>query len=213
MKYIELMDSKKEDLSVYIIAYCVMNNHIHMLIHYKETADLSKYMQKLNTSFAKYYNQSEERVGFVFRNRYTCEPILNETYLINCIKYIHNNPVKAKIVNKCTEYPYSSYKDFYNQNKIKEIKQKTGIRILPDSIFEEGNIGYFIDIDENLEEKIDYAIVEFCKTNNIEIYKLYESEENLKKLVELLKNNYNVYYIDIMKKFQITKRNIKKLKS
>ena len=54
------------------------------------------------------------RKGYVFRDRYVSEPIDSKKYLINCIKYIHMNPVKAKIVKYCREYKFSSY-NFYNK--------------------------------------------------------------------------------------------------
>ena len=56
-----------------------------------------------------------DRVGYVYRDRFVSEPITSYRYLIQCIKYIHFNPVKAKIVERCEEYKISSYKLFKNK--------------------------------------------------------------------------------------------------
>lgn len=68
--YIKIMYEQKEDLDIKIISYCIMNNHAHILICTKDVADLSKYMQKVNTRYAVYYNKKYNRVGYVFRDRY-----------------------------------------------------------------------------------------------------------------------------------------------
>lgn len=210
-KYIHLLDDKKQDLSIYIVAYCIMNNHVHLLIYYEKLDDLSKYMQKVNTSFAKYYNEMFERVGFVFRDRYKCQPILDKKYLINCIKYIHNNPVRANIVKRCEEYPYSSYKDFLQKDKIEDINQKTGADIDLTSVIEYKITGYFIDIDEDINEKIDYGVSDFCKKENIEIYKLLEDKVICKKIINYLKNEWQISYVDIMKKFNISRGTLQRM--
>ena len=87
--YIKIMYNLKKEHNLKIIAYCVMNNHTHMLIKVERLKDLSKYMQCMNTKYAKYYNKKYNRVGYVFRDRYKCEGIYNEKQLHNCIRYIY----------------------------------------------------------------------------------------------------------------------------
>ena len=91
--YISILKNKKEEYSVEIIAYCIMNNHAHFLIFSENVNYLSKFMQRVNTSYARFYNKENNRVGYVFRDRYNSQPIYNHTQLYNCIKYIHNNPI------------------------------------------------------------------------------------------------------------------------
>ena len=117
-KYKELLLDQLDKYDVKIISYCIMNNHAHILIYTKEIELMSEYMKSVNTSYARYYNKSENRVGYVFRNRYESEPIYEEIYLLNCIGYIHNNPVKAKMVNSVGEYKYSSYSDYIYKSGI-----------------------------------------------------------------------------------------------
>ena len=99
-----------------MLAYCIMSNHAHFLIYREKCEELSKFMQKLNTSYAVYYNKAKDRVGFVFRNRYNTQEILNQGQLYTCLRYIHNNPVKAKICKEMKDYPYSSYNEFFDRN-------------------------------------------------------------------------------------------------
>ena len=113
-KYEKLMREASEKYDIKIISYCIMNNHAHMLLFTDDIEEMSNFMKSINISFSKYYNNVKNRVGVVFRNRYESEPILNRQYLFNCIAYIHNNPVKAKMVTKPSQYKYSSYNRFIN---------------------------------------------------------------------------------------------------
>ena len=96
--YLKLLNEKRKELKIKIIAYCIMNNHAHLLMETKNIKELSKFMQKINGCYAKYYNFMEDRVGYVFRDRYKCQIIKNQKHLVQCIKYIHQNPVKAGMV-------------------------------------------------------------------------------------------------------------------
>ena len=81
-----------------------MNNHAHLLIFREKSEYVGKYMQRLNTSYSQFYNKINNRVGYVFRNRYYSQDILTAQQLYNCLRYIHNNPVKAEITRTMKEY-------------------------------------------------------------------------------------------------------------
>lgn len=119
--YISILYELKDELNIKIIAYCIMNNHAHLLIHTNDVSNLTKYMHKTNTKYAIYYNKIHDRVGYVFRNRFKSEGIYSERQLYNCISYIYNNPVKAKICRTPEEYPYSNskyYKGIIEENNL-----------------------------------------------------------------------------------------------
>ena len=90
-----------------IHAYCLMNNHVHLLVSAWGTG-LPELMQKLGTRYASYYNWKYEHVGHVFQGRYKSELILDTRYLVSVLKYIINNPVKAGL-GSAALYPWSSY--------------------------------------------------------------------------------------------------------
>ena len=135
-KYKEIILRKLESSEINILAYCIMNNHAHFLIYSEKTEYLSKFMQKLNTSYSQFYNKVNRRVGYVFRDRYYTQDILTERQLYCCLRYIHNNPVKACICKDMWEYQYSSYNEFIGE---KMIINNQGIKLLFGSIqgFEE----------------------------------------------------------------------------
>ena len=114
-KYLELLKKYYTKLNVDIIAYCIMDNHIHFLLYSNKIENISDFMQQVNSQYAMYYNKKNERVGYVYRNRFKSKPIKGKQQLYACIKYIHMNPVKAKIVKNEEDYIYSSYNDYLNQ--------------------------------------------------------------------------------------------------
>jgi len=117
-KYLYLVKKYSAIHNIKIISYCIMNNHAHFLIYTKDIESMSKTMQKSNILYSRYYNENENRVGHLFRNRYISQPIVNRHHLFQCLVYIHRNPVKAGIVNKLDQYHYSSYNDYQNKSGI-----------------------------------------------------------------------------------------------
>lgn len=110
--FLKCMLNKLETCKVEILGYCIMDNHAHILLYCENISEMSSYMKMINTQFARYYNEHNMRVGYVFRDRFLSEPIMNQKYLYSCLAYIHMNPVKAKLVNYPSEYIFSSYNDF-----------------------------------------------------------------------------------------------------
>ena len=96
MKY--LLDFKKK-YEIRILAYCLMSNHVHILI--KDEHDLmSKAMQSISVKYSQYFNKRYERCGHLFQNRYKSEIVESLNYLVNVIDYIHLNPKKAGMVKR-----------------------------------------------------------------------------------------------------------------
>lgn len=117
-EYLNIIEQKKENYNFLILAYCMMSNHAHFLIYTENVEEFGKFMQKVNLKYSMFYNKNENRCGIVFRNRYKAEPIYDIKYLVNCIKYIHENPVKAKIVEKC-DIKYVEIQNFFDISKSK----------------------------------------------------------------------------------------------
>ena len=107
-KFIKTILQKNLEELFIIYAYCVMNNHAH-LIAKEEKESISKFMKRITISYAFYFNAKYDRVGHVFQDRFKSEAIKNDSYLLSAIRYVHNNPEKAGIMNK-ENYPWSSYK-------------------------------------------------------------------------------------------------------
>lgn len=201
--YVKIMYKIKEEHNIDIIAYCIMNNHTHMLIETKAIEQLSKYMQRINTTYGKYYNKKYSRVGYVFRDRYKAEGIYSEKHLYNCIKYIHNNPVKAGICNKAEEYPYSNYKMMKT-----EFKERYSLMTNSECNNEEY---VFIDVDEKNVITCNKIIEAYLKENRIDLKSIKQRKELLKELILLLKDKNKISLRKIAEELEISRETVRKI--
>ncbi|ODS30701.1 MAG: hypothetical protein SCARUB_04182 [Candidatus Scalindua rubra] len=94
--------------NVYISAYCLMSTHYHIVVNTSE-GNLSRFMRHLNGIYTQRYNRKYKRDGTLFRGRYKAILIQAEVYLSQVVKYVHQNPLKAKIVNNLDNYKWSSH--------------------------------------------------------------------------------------------------------
>ena len=130
--YEKLILLQTEEFNVNILAYCIMDNHAHILIRVKEVENMSNFMHKINSQYATYYNKKHHRTGYVFKNRYKSQMINSLKHLYRCIDYIHDNPVKAGICETREQYKFSSYSNLYQNNQIKEECKITVVRKMGD---------------------------------------------------------------------------------
>ncbi|MBQ5759363.1 MAG: transposase, partial [Schwartzia sp.] len=93
-KYLALLEKYQEENDITLMAYCLMDNHVHLLIR-DNNGSLSLFMKQMGVSYALYYNRKYERVGHLFQDRYKSEVVDREEYLLTAYRYILNNPVKA----------------------------------------------------------------------------------------------------------------------
>lgn len=94
-----------------LFAYCLMGNHVHLLLQTgKEPLELV--MKRIGTRYAVWYNSKYERIGHLFQDRYKSEAVQDEAYFVTVLRYILNNPVKAGICDKATDYSLSSARDY-----------------------------------------------------------------------------------------------------
>lgn len=199
--YCKLIYKYMKTCNVKIIAYCIMNNHGHLLAYIDKIENLSKCMQCINTTYAMYHNKKYKKTGYVFRNRYKVEPIFNEQHLNNCINYIHNNPVKANICNKPTEYKYSSCRE-YETGKGKIINRSKDIfpeiNIIYNFNEKEGKKHNFMDYEEDKDfvDKLQ-VIEEYVRKNKISIAEIKHNRKYLKELVIKLKEESNLTHQEI----------------
>ena len=108
LKFIKILKKVKQKGEYELYAYCLMSNHVHLLIKEKNE-QISRVMKRINISYVNYFNQKYQQIGHLFQDRYKSEPIESENYLLAVLSYIHNNPLNAFVVNNLEEYPWSSY--------------------------------------------------------------------------------------------------------
>lgn len=100
-----------------IHAFCLMNNHIHLVIQVADIP-LSRIMQNVSLRFTKWINYSQSRTGHLFQGRYKALLIDAETYLLELVRYVHLNPVRAGIVSTAAEYPWSGHRGYLGMELI-----------------------------------------------------------------------------------------------
>ncbi len=183
-KFIKTVIKKKANKSFKLYAYCIMDNHLHLVIkEQKET--ISQIIKKIAISYVYYFNNKYKRVGHLFQDRYKSETIEDEAYLLSAIRYVHNNPEKAEIIKK-EKYKWSSYPNYIDilnhHREIPEIKEILEIfssdtkKALKEFInfsnkYEEKN---FLEMKETIKSEID-------EENGNEYINGYLKSRNLKK--------------------------------
>ena len=107
--FLELLGNVVETYNWAIHAYCLMDNHYHLLI---ETPDgnLSQGMRQLNGVYTQRFNREHQRVGHVFQGRYKAIIVQKEPYLLEVARYIVLNPVRAHMVQNPGDWPWSNYR-------------------------------------------------------------------------------------------------------
>lgn len=134
-------------------AFCLMNNHIHLLIKASSAKELSRFMQSLGTGYAMYFNAKYSHVGPVFQGRYKGEPIDDFNYFLTCIRYIHNNPEKAGIAKR-ENYEWSSYPYYVGDDVVvPELKVET-----KDVLDILGGVAEFVGFSQARDDAMDESL-------------------------------------------------------
>jgi putative transposase len=95
-----------------IIAFCLMPNHYHLLIKVESDKYMDESLRPLIVSYSKAVNNEQDRTGPLFQGRYQSILIEDDEYLLDCVKYIHLNPVKAHLVSSPEKWKHSSYLNY-----------------------------------------------------------------------------------------------------
>ena len=125
--YYGIINKVAKDMDIEIYGYCLMRNHVHLLLRRRENS-LEHFFRLVNTRYAMYLNKKYDLVGRVFQGRFKSSTVLDEQYLFHILHYIHNNPLKAELVEHPEDYPQSS-SPFYNKTgktKISKLRKLEG---------------------------------------------------------------------------------------
>ena len=142
-KYLSFLQKYSSEMRIDILAYCLMENHVHLLVRDAHTA-ISGFMKKMGVSYAQYYNWKYERTGHLFQDRYKSENITDDTYLLSVFRYILNNPSKAGIC-QAEAYPWSSYHEYGKSSGL------TNTEMLYEMIGNDADFQRFMEQPDNSE--------------------------------------------------------------
>ncbi|MBS1258199.1 MAG: Chromosomal replication initiator protein DnaA [Candidatus Scalindua arabica] len=116
--YIAFVEVLKESVSLWnikISAYCLMPNHYHLLLQTPE-GNLSRCMRHINGVYTQRYNRRNRHDGQLFRGRYKSILLDSDNYLTVLVRYIHRNPLRAKMVNRLEDYAWSSHNGYLSKS-------------------------------------------------------------------------------------------------
>ncbi len=161
--FIKWLRQYSDEANACLYCYCLMDNHYHLLMWFKEGDSPAEFMRILGSRYAGYFNYKYDRTGSLFEGRYKSECITDRTYFLNVFRYICQNPIKAGMVQHAEDYRYST---------AYEIKKGYGISKL-NAVYGEipkNNIIEFVN------EKNDFSCM--CSWNkglsDEECFKMYE---------------------------------------
>ncbi len=118
-KFLEYVGKAVERYDIKIHSYCLMTNHYHLLIETPHP-NLSQAIKWINVCYAAYFNRRRRRSGHLFQGRFKAVVIDADEYLKHLSRYIHLNPIRAGMVDRCKDYPWSSYPVFGGYVKARE---------------------------------------------------------------------------------------------
>lgn len=165
------------DYQIEIYSYCIMSNHAHFIIRAEITV-LSAFMAKILKAYAQYYNWKHNRNGHVFQNRFKSECIEDENYFWSCLRYIHMNPVKAKMIKKVEQYKYSSISEYISGNPM--LISKNALKGIGDRFREK------TEFLEYHHKKPNYIF------NDVKVEIMMQQEEMALSIAETLQKEYKL---------------------
>jgi len=106
--FLKLLRQADERTPIRLVAYCLMPNHFHLALWPRKNGDLSDYMMWLMTAHVRRYHQHYHSSGHVWQGRFRAFPIQEDDHLLTVLRYIERNPVRAELVGRAQDWPWSS---------------------------------------------------------------------------------------------------------
>lgn len=190
--YMELIKDYKERYGFKLYAWVLMSNHAHLLIEVS-SASLSKSMQGIQQGYTRWYNRTHKHTGHVFEQRFKAVLCNKDTYLLSLIRYIHQNPQRAKLEDGI-DYSWSSHRDYLNL-------QKSGItdKAFPLSLFSDNPdravakyLEYMGDEEEVVGTLTPSALEEGTKDNEHNYKAGKKCKESLEQIIQAVATMYGV---------------------
>ena len=183
--FMKVLSELKVELVYEVHAYCLLSNHVHLLLREKRLGDISIIMKRLLTKYAMYFNRKYQRSGALIGSRYKSMAVEVDEYFIPLQRYIHQNPLKAGLVARLEDYPYSSYNEYLAGGNLVTTALTLGMversewirmqRLVIDEIFDAS--GRSSMSDDEVRRRI------MCLTNGVEPHEIGKWEKNKRDLM------------------------------
>ena len=170
ISFLKVLKNSCLNYNASLYAFCIMSNHVHLLIKFNEN-NMPQMFKSFGASFVFRYNNKYNRSGSLFNGRYYSKAVNDDAYLLTVLKYIHFNPVNAKVCTNPNEWLWSSYSEYLFKNNI---------YTSTDFIFSMITMEQFLELHQVKDsDLIDFLVVE----NSIEKV----SDNHIKNVVEKMK--------------------------
>ena len=180
LRFLETLNEKKQDNRFNLQAFCLMDNHVHLMLS-QRTEDIASVMKRITVSYVFYYNKKYNRVGHLFQDRYRSEVVEQDSYVLALVRYIHQNPVKAGMVKSPSDYKWSSYNCYSDKGSTVEKMIDTDLIL-----------GLFSSDRANAIELFKKYMNNEGEEKFIEMEENMVTDEDAKQLFENLLNQYNI---------------------
>jgi REP element-mobilizing transposase RayT len=220
----KILKRTKERYGYLLHAYVLMDNHYHLLIETPH-ANIKQAMQNINTSYTVYVNRRHERFGHLLQGRYKAFIVDKENYLLELGRYIHLNPVRAKIVKRPEDYKWSSYREYlqggwkqtmtdtddtlYSFSTKRAIAVKKYQEFMSEEISEvsplKGSVGSVLG-DETFREKVIRHLKGIPDKTEIPEVKEMETKYLIKDVIKAVSKYYGVREEELLKRKKATER-------
>jgi len=190
VRFLEVLKKYKTASGFELYGYCLMGNHVHLLIKPIEE-DLALVFKRIGVKYVGWYNLKYERTGHLFQDRYRSEPVEDDKYFLTVLRYIHLNPMKAGLCNKLDEYPWSSYAEYAGDHEM--VDTAFVLDMIGPAEFERFHSTE--NTDECLENharlrltdgEVKKIMLEMCKCDNASNFMKFDSSAR-KEYIQILK--------------------------
>lgn len=131
-----------------VVSYCLMPNHIHLLVYVIEPTSMTRLLQAVSTSYSLYFNKKYKRVGHLFQERYKASRITNDSYLMHITRYIHLNPKNWR------KWPFSSLDNFIGNKYSSWVQPERVLELFAD---EQDYLNFLSDYEDFKESLKDIS--------------------------------------------------------
>jgi putative transposase len=116
-RYLSMLQSAKRKFGFKLYAYCLMRNHVHIIMEVKKAEELMNIMAWINWRYAIWYNRSNNLTGHFWEDRFYSSAITSDEYLLACMRYLDLNPVRARITETQNAWKYSTFRIYASSVK------------------------------------------------------------------------------------------------
>ncbi len=220
--FLKQISKTKKEFNYIVYAYCLMINHVHMVISVKDDF-LSKSMQSLIIRYVRYFNSKYMRTGTLIQGRFKSKCVENREYFLEVCRYVHRNPEKAGIANT-QNYKWSSYNEYLGVEKI--VNKSVLLHYFDDNVNEFIKYTTKLEDVDNWDDYAEYEIISklsdeqlsriimekfnICDIKKIATFFRKRKKEDLSRDIKIIKNIKGAYMTQVSRVIRINRKLVRR---